>query len=216
MKRESYKSAAIICGAADANGYGIIRSLAKSGVPVIALDDKRRALGLYSRHCKGIVCPSPKVASGEKFVDFLINLGSKMKHKAVLFPYREDIQLVVLKNWDRLNSYYLLPMSDLKHAEIIADKDKFAKALEKMDIPYPNTYYPDDDKMLKDIADKFDYPCIVKPTKSMEFGKEFGIKVFKAESRQELLDYYHRTVNSGYKAIIQEIVPGEDSELFTF
>jgi D-aspartate ligase len=216
LNNKTEKPTAVICGAADANGYGIIRSLAAEGVNVIALDTKRRALGLYSRYCKGMVCPNPKTTSEEIFIQFLLGLGSKFKRKAVLFPYREDLQLIILKNWDILAGYYLLPMSKLDKVEIIGDKEKFANALETMDVPYPKTYTPSNIHSIEEIANSITFPCIMKPTKSMEFGREFGVKVVKADTRDDLLGSYRRITGRGYQVVIQEIIPGDDSQLFTF
>jgi len=206
----------VLLGVGDANGVGVVRSLGRNGVPVLGIETNLMSLGMVSRYCRGLVAPDPKKYPEDKFVDFLIRLGQQQKTKSVLFPAREDLEIIALRNRDKLEKYYDFALAKLEIVEKIMDKEKFCHSLENLDIPYPQTYFCGSEKEIEEISKTIAYPCIIKPTTSMEFGKEFGVKVFKANSPEQLIDSYRKTQKRGYRIIIQEIIPGDDTELYSF
>jgi D-aspartate ligase len=207
---------AVVIGVGDSNGCGIIRSLGRCGIPVIGLDPSRMAVGLVSRYCRGRRCPDPQKGSEESFIRFLLDIGQRQTSKAVLFPLREDLEVIVLKHRERLEKYYRFTLSSLDTVEKIMDKEKFYRLLENTDIPFPKTYYANSEDEIEKISAKMAYPCIVKPTRSMEFGKAFGVKVFVANSSQELRQAINQATRRGFQVVIQELIPGRDSDLYVF
>src|SRR5947209_15942917 len=67
-------------------GLTVARSLGRAGVPVIGLDRDPDGLGLASRYTTlAGLCPYP-LDDESAFIDFLLEIGSRLRHKAVLFP----------------------------------------------------------------------------------------------------------------------------------
>ena len=206
----------VILGIGDANGIGVVRSLGRNGIPVLGIETDLMSLGMVSRYCRGLVAPNPKKYTEDQFVDFLMSVGQQQQIKSVLFPAREDLEVIVLKNRGKLERYYDFALAKLEVVEKIMDKEKFCQSLDNMDIPYPKTYFSRSVAEIEETSKIISYPCIIKPTTSMEFGKEFGVKVFKADSAEQLISNYRKATKSGYKMIIQEIIPGADTELYSF
>ena len=84
-----------------ANGLGVIRDLAREGVPVLALDPDPRAVGLRSRFAAGMVCPDPKLDE-EAFLVFLEELGRRLPQRAVVFPTHDESVWPLSRHADRL------------------------------------------------------------------------------------------------------------------
>lgn len=194
------------------NGLGVVRSLGRRGIPIIGLDPNPIQIGLFSRYCKGIVCPDP-TKQEEEYVNLLLTLGEMMNTKGVIIQSEEADILTILKYKNRLSKYYRIPIADFDIIEKLADKGKFYKMLEKLGMAHPKTYFPSDISEVKKISKKITYPYIIKPVFSLEFSEEFNIKCFKANCSEELIEAYSIAVSSGHEVIIQEVIPGSDTNL---
>ncbi|MGB1526204.1 MAG: hypothetical protein ACPG9N_01380, partial [Miltoncostaeaceae bacterium] len=73
---------AVVLQASGPNALGIIRSLAREGVPVMATDHDPRAMGLLSRHARKVVLADP-VAHPDAFVEELEVLGRSLDARGV-------------------------------------------------------------------------------------------------------------------------------------
>lgn len=193
-------------------GLGVIRSLGRRGIPVIGLDPSRGAMGFFSRYCKSIVCPDPQTKEKE-YIDFLLSLGEQMDSKSVLIPTADVDVLTISKHRDKLEKYYEFPMAKLDVVEKLVNKRKFYKMLGDSNLPCPKTYFSNDISDVKEISKEITYPYIIKPIFSTKFGKEFSVKVFKANSAEELLKAYNKATSSGHSVVIQEVIPGSDTNL---
>lgn len=218
MKSEKYrkiiknadKPIALFVGM-DINGLGVVRSLGRRGIPVIGLDPNPRQIGLFSRYSKGITCPEPKNEKG--YINFLLDIGERMDSKGVIFPGPDAHTISILKHRVELEKYYIFPMAKLDVIEKLMNKRKFYETLETLGMPYPRTYFPIDISEVKQISKEITYPYIVKPIFSTDFGKEFGVKVFKVDSDEELVKAYDKAISSGHEVVIQEVIPGSNTNL---
>jgi len=195
-----------------ATSVGDVRSLGRRCIPVIGFDPDPRSIGLFSRYCKGIICPDPQDKE-KKYVDFLLALGEQLNTKGVLIPAADVDVLAISKHRDELEKYYMFPMAKFDVVEMLADKRKFYKMLEKLDMPHPKTYFPNDISEAKQISKEITYPYIIKPIFSTDFSKEFHIKVFKVNSAEELVKAYDKAISNGYEVVIQEVIPGSDTNM---
>lgn len=80
-----YKSPIAVILGLGINGLGIIRSLSEESIKTIGFYHDHKEIGRYSKYCIPIKCPH--INEGEKLLYFLIDFGSKLKRKAVLFTY---------------------------------------------------------------------------------------------------------------------------------
>src|SRR5882724_1660797 len=190
-------------------GLEVVRSLGKRGIPTIGLDQDESAYGLHSRYTTVAgECPYP-LKDERGFIDLLLEIGSTLNQRAVLFPCLDEWVFAVARHRSELERFFILPCSDLDIIERILDKNLLYRKCEERGIPIPRTHYVGD-QTPEQIANEIDFPCIVKPALQREFTNEFGDKVFRAESRDKFLRLCRRAAH--HPLLVQEIVgSGVDS-----
>jgi len=204
---------AFVLGKYTTTGMGILRCLKQKKIPVIWIDSNKKHVGFYSRNCKGLVCPDPK-NNVDDYISFLLQIGEKLNHKGVLFPIRDIEVITILKNRTKLEKFYHIPFSDLPITEKLLNKQIFYKILQDLKIDCPKTYFPKNILEVEEISKKISYPCILKPYHSAVFFLDFNIKLFKAASRNQLVNYYKRATIRDHEVMIQEIVPGSARDMY--
>ncbi|NHM13977.1 carboxylate--amine ligase [Xiamenia xianingshaonis] len=117
---------------------------------------------------------------------------------------------------------YAVPYIDFELLDTITQKRNFYDICEKLDIPYPKTWYfscgPDGPEKLP-VAD-FPYPLIAKPSNSAQF-QEATIKgwrkIYEIESPEELADVWQSIRTSDYdnELVLQDFIPGGDEAIRT-
>ena len=190
-------------------GLAVARSLGRQGVPVVALDRDNKGYGLHSRYTAVAgLCPYP-LDDEPGFIRLLMEIGSTLKRKAVLFPCLDEWVFAVARHRAELEEYFHIPFSELPTIERILDKNLLYKKCEEKGIPIPRTFYIGENRP-EQIAREIEFPCIVKPALQREFTNEFGEKVLRANSREEFLELCERAAH--HPLLAQEIIgSGVDS-----
>jgi D-aspartate ligase len=184
-------------------GLAVARSLGRQGVPVIGLDRDAKGYGLHSCYTRVAgLCPYP-LEDERGFIELLLEIGSTLERKAVLFPCLDEWVFAVARNRRELEEYFLLPFSELDTVERILDKNLLYRKSEECGIPIPRTFYGAEHSP-EEIAAQISFPCIVKPALQREFSNEFGEKVFRVENREEFLKMCERAAH--HPLLAQEIV----------
>jgi len=194
-------------------GLGVIRSLGRKHIPVISLDSAKHQIGFYSKYCNGIKSPHPQYEE-EAYIDFLLEIGELLNNKGVLIPTSDLETLAILKNKPKLIKHYNFIMSDLSISELLINKSLFYKTLKKLNIGYPKTYYPKDEKQVLELSKKVKYPCAIKPIFSIYFRLEFDTKLFIANSQKELIMKWKKANKRNHEVLLQEIVPGDTDSMY--
>ncbi|MGH9822544.1 MAG: carboxylate--amine ligase, partial [Blastocatellia bacterium] len=184
-------------------GLAVARSLGRRGVPVIGLDRDDKGLGLHSRYTTvSGLCPYP-LDNEEAFVELLMEIGSALPRKGVLFPCLDEWVFAVLRHRSELERYYHFPFSDLPTIEEILDKNLLYRKCLQLGIPIPKTYFLDQQSPAQ-VAKEIGFPCILKPALQREFTNEFGEKVFRIKSREEFIEKCEQAAR--HPLLAQEIV----------
>jgi predicted ATP-grasp superfamily ATP-dependent carboligase len=102
-ERRASKLPAIVLGVEHPRGVAVVRSLARAGIPVIAIDHVARPLGFHSRHVSrsGQVSADPAAA-----LRFLERLGQE--GGGVLIATNDHYLVLVAQNHDRLARAFVL------------------------------------------------------------------------------------------------------------
>jgi predicted ATP-grasp superfamily ATP-dependent carboligase len=184
-------------------GLAVARSLGGRGVPVIGLDCNSKGFGVHSRYTTVAGgCPYP-LDDEQGFIDRLMEIGTVLDKKAVLFPCLDEWVFAVARHRKQLEEFFKLPFSDIDTVERILDKNLLYRKCEERGIPIPKTFYVGVQSPER-IASEIGFPCIVKPALQREFTNEFGEKVFRVESRKEFLEMCERAAR--HPLLAQEIV----------
>ncbi len=197
-------------------GLGIGRSLGRKGIQVFGLDFKKD-VGFYSKYIKATICPNP-LNDEQKFLDFLISFVDKFKYKSVLFIASDNFLKVISRNRDKLKKYFFINLPDNMVIESISDKYKQYQLILKADIPFPVTYFPKNLEEVNGIKDKIKYPAFLKAKEVTSWRKIIGsgVKGFILKNPDELVERYNYILGKGLEVIVQEVIPGSDSNIFQY
>ncbi len=202
------------------SGLGIVRSLGRKGIPVYAVDSDPHKVGMQSKYCTPLICPDIK-KSEDEFIRFFIELGKGFDKKAVLYPTGDSMVLAFSRHREKLSPYYHCLLPDDKLVRLLVSKDGLDAIAQKYNIPAPKTAFPENGLDVEAVSSDFQYPVILKPSLSPnwqtpEMYKVIGNnnKVVVAHSKDELLSYYNRIAAINKGMVIQEIIPGDDDQLY--
>jgi len=195
-------------------GLGIVRDLGRLGIPLIALDSEPAAIGFASRYAVPCLCHDPRYDE-EAFVEDLERLGAMLPQRAVVFPAYDDNVWTLSRHAERLERYYHVPLARWDAMQRLADKELQMKAAWKVGVDTPKTYFvhgPDD---LEAAAAAVPFPALFKPLRHQEMRRRFGVKVVTMPTPADLAAGYEKARVCG-SLMLQEIVPGDDREFYTF
>jgi D-aspartate ligase len=190
------------------NGLSAIRSLARIGVPVVALDHRPHALGLRSRLALPVLCPHP--GEREAFAELLAELCQALGREAVAFPTHDEY-LVALNAC--APSSLLLPFGPRELIEPIQAKRFQYEAAERVGVSLPATFHPADEDEAREAAGRLRYPAVMKPSLGAGFKRLHGRPLIEAQDSKGLLEAYR--AGAEFAPMLQELIPGGDDCLWT-
>lgn len=140
--------------------------------------------------------------------------------KLIVIGCTDDYASMLMENRDALRAMgYIVPYIDAALRDRLVSKDSFYKMCDKYNIDYPKTFVasqPMTAQQLSQEALGFSYPCIAKPSSSIDYWKHpfDGMKkVYVAENPQQAADILKQVYGSGYPEtfILQDMIPNDDS-----
>lgn len=186
------------------NGLAAIRQLARAGIPVVAVDQRRSALGFRSRYGFGVLAPDP-LDDPDGYVEALAALGDAIGRPAPIFPTHDDHLNAISRAIEKLGKRFLYPFPGWDVLGPIQSKrHQLARAAE-LGIAVPRT--------TEEPTDELGFPVLVKPSEPVGFRRAFGRQSFRCETRAELDEAWERALP--HDPLVQEVVPGGDEELYS-
>lgn len=210
----SEKIGAVITGG-DFQGLGVMRTLAKKGIPIILLDSDL-CIGRFSKYEKKFF-RSPHPSEKESYLNFLIDLAKKEKIQGwVIFPNSDESIYVLSKYKDILEEFYRIPTPCWEVIQNVYIKQKTYKIAEENGIPIPKTYIPKNIEEL--LALDLQFPLVIKPSIRDHFYNKVRIKAFRIKNREELIKTYKWvcSIIDPLEILIQELIPGGPNNLYSF
>lgn len=210
---DRHDAVAVVLQASGPNALGIIRSLGREGVPVMATDHDPRAMGLRSRHAAEVVLPDP-VDHPAEFVDQLAVLGRSLAARGVLYPTHDEAIEAIGPHEARLSEWFDMPWSPWDHLRPYLDKSAQHAAARRIGFPVPATVEPADEADLAGAIAQLRFPVILKPrVDPAGFKRAFGRQVLEAEDADELRRQWDRA--AAHAPQVCEVIPGGDDCLWT-
>ncbi|MBE0672997.1 MAG: hypothetical protein IH588_20655 [Anaerolineales bacterium] len=192
-------------------GLAVGRSLGRAGIRVLGLDTVKK-VGFHSKYIAPRVCPHPTQCE-EEFLAFLLRIAKDETRPPALFITSDEFLLPVSRNRDRLETRYLMNLPSPQILECISDKYKqYSLALEA-GIPVPRTYLPENMEALNELIDEIPFPAFIKGAEVTTWRRKMGVatKGFVVSTREELRNTFRRIFEQGVNGLIQEIIPGPDT-----
>lgn len=208
---EIEKPTAVVVNDGGPNGYGVILNLGRAGVPVLSVNPDPKNITFYSRYATKLI--SPEFKAEAEFIDFLAGVGEKLTPKPVLFVTGDTPLLVILRHKPKLAKYFHFPIADLELIEKLVNKKYFYQTLQEIGVEHPRTYFPRDLSEVESLINNLQYPYIVKPVNSRSFKQKFKVKIFKADSAQQLIELYKKATDAGEEVVLQQEIPGKERYL---
>lgn len=158
----------------------------------------------------------------ENFINALIEYGKENNERKTLLIATSDMYVkMVMEEKGLLEKYYVFNYPDIKIINNLLVKENFYKKYNDMGLDMPKTYFFDCSKKtdIKEVINYFsEYPLIIKPSDVVEYHNLDIVlnKVFKVYEESELEETINKIKNANYSGtlIIQEFIPGDDSQLF--
>lgn len=201
---------------ADLNCYNVARAFHEA-YGVISYAFGRYPIGITEntriikfRTVKDIDDPAVLIAEMDSFAN------EHNGETLILIGCTDDYVSLIIKNKESLTRY-ITPYIDAPLMEDITLKERFYGYCDRYSLPYPSTVIYEKGQPLEIL---FEYPVIIKPSSSVLYWKypfEGMKKVYRAHSREEAEQIISDIYASGYpdKLIIQDMIPGDDSMMYT-
>jgi D-aspartate ligase len=203
---------AVIVGLDCATGLQTARILAGHGIPVvgIAKDPKHPC-------CRTNVCETTILANtgGEELIDALERAGPRWTNKAVLYPCTDLSVRLISQYRDRLQEFYHVVLPEAETVEMLIDKIRFYTYAQQNNLPIPATIFLRNREDLLQVIDQLRYPCILKPPLKTAAWENSAAKLYKVHSASDLLKTYDHCSKLADLLMVQEWIPGDDTELYS-
>lgn len=192
-------------------GLGVIRALGVMGVPITAVVYEKQDMGFVSRYVKKrIAAPHPE-REEQAFLRILMEHADPSS-RAVLFPADDATLSTVSKHKTFLESRYVVACPDAAITERFITKKYTYQIAGTIGVRVPKTMVPRSVADLERCATDIGYPCLVKPCQSHRYVELFKRKMVKVNNIDEMRAEYTRAAEAGIEVMIQELIPGGDSQ----
>jgi D-aspartate ligase len=206
----------VVFPSSHAVAMSVIRALEDEGIPILALDFKPRAAGLYSRRVAPCLLPS-MYDDTETFERTMLALGAAFRSRPVLFLVDDEDLFLSLKHQERWEQVYRLPLSPWSIVHGIVDKGRLYRRLQEAGWQgCPATWFPESLEELDALASSITFPAIIKPTYSTAFRQTFGVKARKFDGFEPLRRFAADVFAARIPFVVQEFIPGPETLLATY
>lgn len=202
---------AVVLGSSPTGLYAL-RELARAGMRV-ALTDVSAGCAFQSRHVRAADRMSGTLEQVEAW------LGSRPSGAArpVLLPTSDLFIEFVMSRAGALADRYAFASAYRGPAARLLDKSSFHALCQEHRMATPGVWNADSAETLRGLADVIPYPCILKPV-LIHHARAFlqGKKVLLARSRDEYIAHVEAMPDGLGGWLVQEIIPGPESEITLF
>jgi predicted ATP-grasp superfamily ATP-dependent carboligase len=199
---------AVVVGG-DINGLGVVRSLAREGVPTYLLSSTPRDPAMWTRHGKKAVIGA---LSGQALVTALLDLRDEFYVDPVLLLTQEASVKTVSNNLGRIQSCYQIAMPDGEVMHRLMDKARFQGLAEKLGFPIPRAVQLVQSSDLAAV-EQLGYPCVLKPVVKTPAYEAHCNKAYKINNQAELRAIVAEIADTAVM-IAQEWIEGGDDQIF--
>jgi predicted ATP-grasp superfamily ATP-dependent carboligase len=203
---------AVVIQASGPNALGLVRSLGRVGIPVVACDHDPSALGLRSRYARPHVTADP-LTDPDRFVDDLVALGRTLPARGVLYATHDEALSAMGPREELLAPWFHRPWSPWRALASVLDKRRQHMAAREIGFPVPASVEPDDEGDVVAAARELRFPVVVKPRNAPEFRRRFRVQLLEARTPEELRSAWERA--APYTPLVSEAIPGGDERLWT-
>lgn len=196
-------------------GLGVVRSLGRQGVPVVLAHYDERDIAQVSRFVTTTIrVPHPEHHTAD-FIEQLLGCAD-LYPRAVIMPASDEALTVLAQHKTELERHFTMACPDWEVTRRCIDKKLTSAVAASCGVPAPRTLLPTTWEETRACATEVEFPCLVKPCQSHLFYEHFKRKMFAVATPAELLEVCERAGAAGLEVMIQEFIPGNDSEVVNY
>ena len=196
-----------------AGGLGVIRSFSDKPVDIIALTYDDFDYAHKSRYVnKWFKVPHP-ANDQQNFIQLLLEKGPEWNN-AMIFDTEDDVAVAISKYKSELTKYYKIVTANWDMMKTFMEKKYAWELCLKSGVPHPSNFLPKNEEEFKKVRYEVKLPCIFKPVRGYEFVEKFKRKNFEVYTFDQYDKYSELCLKENQELMVQEIVPGSDSNIF--
>jgi D-aspartate ligase len=191
-------------------GYGVVRSLVQYGIPVIGFCNHRKLPEYRTKLCSQKIYFNGDDDLREKLAD----LASGLSHKPVLYLTADSYVRFAIENRQFIDENFLIHLPSNDVLNLLLDKTVFTDYALGHDVLIPRTRNLFNGEDLEHIAGTLDFPVILKPfVRTAAWRQAKLCKAYYLDSMDELKKIYGRVNAVESRLMVQEWIPGGDSNI---
>ena len=192
-------------------GLGVIRALGAKGVPMTVVYHDPREMGRASRYVnRQMRLPDPE-AEETQFIDCLMD-DRLFQAGEVLIPTSDATLAAASRHKDRLSQKFIVACPDWNITRQFLEKKLTAEIAQRVGISTPRTFLPTSLADIRNLEGTLQFPALAKPSQSHLYRKYFDRKMTMVNNMVELTAAYREAEAVGVELMVQEYIPGPDSQ----
>jgi D-aspartate ligase len=196
-------------------GTGVIRALGTMGVPITAVYYDSGDMGYLSKYVGEKIRVTHPETNEAQFISSLVEYASRFPG-SLLIPTSDDTLTAVSKHKDQLEQHYIVACTEWEITRRYIEKVNTYTIAEAAGVPAPKTRVPRSEAELEECSSIMQYPCLVKPSQSHQYFNIFKTKMVQVHNFDKMLATYRQAADAGLEVMIQECIPGDDSQVVNY
>lgn len=206
------KAKAVVLGCSY-TGYGVIRSLAESGLqmPIVCFEKE-----LFRPEAKTRLATVRSFKNEDDLLKKLLDLSKREVDTPVLFLTSDWFVDFFQKSRVELTQTYNIDTPSNEVITTLFKKDAFSLFAEKNGFKIPYTLIIDITDFERKMNCDIDFPCVIKPLwRDDKWKKEGFPKIFIYKKKSDLInDELRKIFKVQERLIVQEWIPGNDKQIY--
>jgi D-aspartate ligase len=192
------------------NALGVVRSLARGGIPIYLVDSRPQCAARFSRHCRYV---RVRAAEGIALADALVRLGHRLACRPVLILTGDQSVNCVSDYREQIEPLYRISLPSREMVRALSDKALFQQLAEREGLAVPRAAIVGDAAGLTRL-ETLQPPVVVKPSDKTLVLKREVQRAVRADTLIEARRAAAQMLPRAGTVIVQEWIPGPDSELY--
>jgi len=191
-----------------AHGLATVRSLARAGVVVHAIESNTELPGFRTKRARVHQVPG---IHGQDLISALLGLAEEFPAdtRPVLFPINDKMVECIARNWSELEQFYQLSWADCRDDVLrLLNKSNLSEHCSERDLFYPQSSILESKDGLEQLLAESCFPLIVKPTRPL--GSFKTSLAHNVDDVSAILTQYA----SDLPLVAQPWIDGDDSQLY--
>ncbi len=190
----------------------VIRSLGKSGVPVVSVErnecSPKSALGFYSKYSKNNILISD-AENKEAFWSDLAALCGDLSERPVIIPVGISTLLTLCEERERLSQFADCALPPFSSIELANDKSRLIPFAKECGVPVPETTFLHDGESLSELSERIDFPCVIKLPRGEMLGLPPEKRYAIINNKEDFITTYEAFSEYDKNILVQQYITGD-------